>query len=62
MKISDITLKRITRSILAIMVVGTLCYAVIIGKIPISAFVAIATSITVFYYKKDEEDNDKNKD
>ena len=50
------SLKKITRSILAAGVVGTTCYLAIESKVSIQTFVVMATTIIVFYFKKDEED------
>ena len=48
-------LKKIIRGVLALGVIGTVCYLAITGVIAIATFTTMATMVLMFYFKKDED-------
>lgn len=49
--LEKLSLRKITQSVLAIMVIATVCGLAIKGKIDIQAFLVIASAIITFFFK-----------
>lgn len=53
--INKFNFKKLVRATLAIIVVGTVCKLALDSIIEVTAFAILATTVIVFYFKKEEE-------